>query len=60
MLKVLQPIRLKLADKLSDSKNTTPRAISVKNEVDSLKALKKELDERIANYDSTIIVSYIE
>ena len=58
MVKVLNPIRKKLALKKSDSDNKTPKIISVHNELDCLNALKKELDERTANYGSTIVVKF--
>jgi len=54
MVKVLNPLRLKFASKKTE--NNTPKIFSVKNEVESLKALKKELDDRNANYKTSIVV----
>lgn len=52
MLKTLSPIR-----KQFSGKKQSDKAISVSNEISSLTALKKELDNRIAGYSTTVVVN---
>ncbi len=56
MVKVLNPIRRKYAIKRSDANNTKAKILSVKNEIESLKVLKKELDQRISKYGRPVTV----
>ncbi len=55
MKRVLDPLR-KVFSKRKIPENENPAIHPLSNEVQSLHALKKELDEKIANYSSTIVV----
>jgi hypothetical protein len=52
MLKALSPLR-----KLFSGKKQSDKAISLSNEISSLTALKKELDNRVAGYTTTVVVN---